>query len=105
MGIMLGIFFGVIVLGAFILYLRGYLKRAVAKREAERVARLRRAVNPEEARKAEEYVRNAWAQDDRRRRDREEAFELQTVTVRSYGTNDTVVEPEPAYRHPRMDWK
>lgn len=104
-GVGIGIVLGIVLVPATIVALVVYVKKGVNKREAERVARLRRAVNPEEARRAEEYVRNAWAEGDRRRKEKEEAFELQEVRGQSYGTAESVVEPEPAYRHPRMDWK
>lgn len=77
-------------------------KKVSNKRKVEKAARKNRALTPEGARRAEQFVMNQWAEVDRRRKEREEAFELQEI---SYGTVDGLAEPQQAYRHPRMDWK
>ncbi|KAE8453019.1 hypothetical protein EG329_012206 [Mollisiaceae sp. DMI_Dod_QoI] len=111
----LGIVTGVIVVVILVIFGVICYRRWKKIRNAERSAHRRRAVDPEQATRAEEYVRRNWRETDRRLQERTDGFELQEL--RSSGNEHRLKqvivtpnienprEPEPIYRHPRMDWR
>ncbi|KUJ11993.1 uncharacterized protein LY89DRAFT_673788 [Mollisia scopiformis] len=78
-----------------------YTRSIIHRREAERSARLRRAISPEDAKKAQEYLRGEWAEIDRRQAARAESIQLQELST---AVTENVAELAEVYRHPRMDW-